>query len=294
MCKAFLSAAVLVAMACGPALAETRNYDDSPLSSRPSAAERDREDLQKWLRDFDSKYQGSNDAGDFPSQQVNLIPGAMANAAAARSESSQSYSDLNRVIRWEADDFANSDEMKAAVNEMDAAYEAYQAERERVLTKLAEDPVYLSALSLRDEMGDDLTNLHAQPKKDESHILAVASVKLTHASVARDLESAALASDRGVQDARARLVAAGDRITELRADFNRSLRKNDAVQSARMAYQASRTARLAAEGYLEGAIQSANAALDYAYYVHRYDKYKYLSYGRSYYPCYDYPYMVRY
>jgi hypothetical protein len=297
MFKGLVSATFLATLALGTAHAETRNYDDR-LTSRPTTAQRDREELQQWLRDFDARYSGGNsdNGNDFPSDQLNVIPGALANASAARAEFRRNYADLNRVVRWENEDFQNSPDMKAAVADQDAAYAAYQSERDRVLDNLSNDPVYQTALSLREEMGDKLTALHSYPKKDNNHIVAVANVKLSHASVARDLEAAALASDPDARDARARLMAASDRVSELRANFERNLRRSDSVQAARIAYEASRTARLAAEGYLMGAVQVANEALDYSYFIHRYDQFKYLSYGNSgyYYPYNNYPYYFRY
>jgi hypothetical protein len=93
--------------------------------------------------------------------------------------------------------------------------------------------------------------------------------------VVRDLEAAALANNEEVKQARQRLVDATARIFRIRNEFNRTLRSNSAVQTARGQYEDARVAQLAADAYLIGTLDAAEIAIDYAYYVHRYDRYRY-------------------
>jgi hypothetical protein len=316
---ASLALAATCAMAVNPTIgwSDTRPYDSSGdpggHASRPATAmsgttrdreQREREQMRQWLREFDGKYQdlyagkdtaSDYGANDFPTKLVSEIAPAKANAAAARAQHRRSYADLNRAIRWELEDFKNDPKLKAALAEQDQAYEAFQAARGKVIGEIANDPTYQAAVSLRDDLGNDIESLHSQRTKDEEQIIAVASVKLMHASVARDLEAAALAASEEVQAARQRLVTATANVLELRNEFNRGLRGNAEVQTARNTFEDSRIARLAADAYLVGAIEAAGAAIDYAYYVHRYDQYRYVNYVPAYdYYDNDYRYRLRY
>lgn len=264
--------------------AQTRGTAEYP--ERGTSAERRQHDARQWLDDFDRKYSTVTSYNDYPSAQVDKVPAAAAGAATARAQQSQSYSDLNRVIRWQVEDFENTPELREARQELDDAYTDYLAARDRALGRLADDPTYRAAVNLRDQMGANLSELHAMREKDHGSIVAVANVKLTHASVARDLEAAALGNDAQVSAARKRMIDASNKLSQLRGDFRRQVQRDEQVAQARDSFNDARIARLGAEAYLHRSIQAARSAVDYSYNLHRYDRYRYSGYDDGY--CDDY------
>lgn len=275
---------IAFASACGTASAQTRSLGVAPAQEHSPVDHPSRDGLlndgRQWLENFDRQYGLVVNGNDYPAGVVEKVPGAMANAAIARAESRQQYAELNRVIRWKAEDFENSAAFRATVRELDDAYEAYLAARDRVLRKLEDDPAYRAAVALRDQMGSDIKDMRAaaaaahDDDEGQAAILAVASVKLTHASVARDLEAAALSNDADVIAARRQMVDAARKLSDARDDFLRDLRRSDEVARARDSFGDARIARLGAEAYLRGAIDAARSAVDYSYYIHRYDRYR--------------------
>jgi hypothetical protein len=64
-------------------------------------------------------------------------------------------------------------------------------------------------------------------------------------------------------------------VAALRDGFEKSLRENQNFKAARDELEEARIARVTAETYLKGASLAAREALDFSYYLHRYDYYRY-------------------
>ena len=89
---------------------------------------------------------------------------------------------------------------------------------------------------------------------------------------------------------RARVSACERPALEFRncAQFDENVRTSAQVVDARRNLEDARIANLATDAYFWATLDASKVALDYAYYMHRYDYYKYASYG--YYGYNTYPY----
>jgi hypothetical protein len=135
------------------------------------------------------------------------------------------------------------------------------------------------------------------PLREDCDVVAIATLKLRVGSDAREMERDVLEDNEKVRQAKAELVNASRRVAELREGFERSLRKDEDLRQVREELEEARIARLTTATYLKGASLAAREALDFAYYLHRYDYYRYrspYSYGYPYrYPYYGVSYIGR-
>jgi hypothetical protein len=238
---------------------------------------------------------------DYPAEEVRAVPPARANAVRARLEHERAQSDLYRWIDRNWNDFTNSREyLDSSANER-KAQEAYNRERDRVLRELANDSNYRTLRDLIADISDQMerqrprsVNVSMKPEVMDD-MLAMATVKLGYMSQLSAMESAALNADRAVQDSRSALVDAGNRTREMRRNFDRGLRRDSEFLAARGRIDDLRINKIVAGAFLESAINAREIALDYAYYVHRWDQYKYSVNGiyGDYYGGYS-PYYRRY
>ncbi len=231
---------------------------------------------------------------DYPAPEVQTVPVAMARAATARAEQLQSLNDLHATVDRLREDFKYSAEMISAVREENTAYYAYDDARRKVLDRLSNDPTYRAMLSLVLTLKHKLDDQRpgAKPTEEElERLLATATLKLSYASAASAMESAALAADEQVTQTRARLVDAGAKTAALRSDFERKIRRDPEFLAARRSLDEARISRLTAEAFLDGAVDARELALNYAYYLHRFDQYSYSPASINYSP---YPYGYGY
>src|SRR5207249_3216240 len=135
-----------------------------------------------------------------------------------------------------------------------------------------------------------LEDLHQHPAHNREQILATATVKLEYTSKMSEKQSDILIADNAVQQARAKLLEAGVRVADMRAQFGRAVRRDVTFASARRAMDDAKIAYLGADAYLQSSIDTAGIALDYAYWLHRYDPYTNYawSYVNNTYPYYSY------
>jgi hypothetical protein len=214
----------------------------------------------------------------YPAPEVETVPMAYAHTVTARAEQDQMLTDLHITVDRIREDFNYSPEMIAATREQDAAYLAYDDARRRVLENLSQDPTYRAMISLVVSLKHKLEDERpgAKPmEEDLERVLATATLKLSYASAASAMEVAALSADSDVMQTRARLITAGDKVGQMRADFDRQIRRNPEFLAARRSLDEARIARLTAEAFLDGALDARSVALDYAYYLHRFDQYSY-------------------
>ncbi len=226
-------------------------------------------------------------ANDYPAAEVQAVPGALARLAAARAEFNNAQSAIYRVIDQLKDDFEYSADLSAAMRNEKAAYERYVTARDGVLKQVASVDDYQTLKNLCNDLNDRLYSLKANPQANKAEIIATAHLKLAYATKMSDMESSALKSDSATQDARAKLIEASAKVSDLRAAFQRSVRHDQKYLVAQKELEDARVARVAAAALLDGALEARDLALEYAYYLHRSDPYTYRYTGNNYY---GYPY----
>jgi hypothetical protein len=225
----------------------------------------------------------------YPAPEVEAVPMAFAHAVTSRAEQDLMLSELHSTVDRIREDFNYSPEMVAATREQNEAYLAYDDARRKVLEKLSYDPTYRAMISLVVTLKHKLEDERPGPKptpEDLEKLLATATLKLSYATAASAMEVAALSADADVMQTHARLIEAANKVSVMRADFERQIHRNAEFLAARRNLDEARINRLTAEAFLSGAIDARTVALDYAYYLQRFNQYSYTpsSYGFSPYP----------
>jgi hypothetical protein len=255
---------------------------------------------------------------DFPSAEIHDLVEANARAATARQMYRRVESALNAGVRAAVRDFEQSAQLKEALAAEQRAYDALQDARRDALRDVVADPKYQAMQDVRDtltqKIADRREGVDAPPVprrvfttepatepagqwlrlRDElaaeDNIAAMATVKLRVGTDARGMERDALAGNDKVKQARSDLATASAKVTALRDQFDRQLRDNPDLKRVRDDLEDARIARVTAETYLRGADLAAGFALDFAYYLHRWD---YNRYSPYYDYGYGYPYYYR-
>lgn len=241
---------------------------------------------------------GMNGAGDpyrgyvtdYPATEIQAVPVSRAEAVRARAEYNLTQDRLHRWIDRSWDDFENSREFVDASNAEKTAAANYERERKRVVDRLMQDSGYRALIDLVAEMRGKIDQNRPRGVKatfDETeNSLAMATLKLGYASTATAMEAAALAADQGVQDARTKLMDAAAKTRDMRRDFDRRVRRDPQFLASQATLDQARVNRVVSGAFLESAINAREIALDYSYYLHRWDQYKYSVYGVYGYPGY--------
>jgi hypothetical protein len=248
---------------------------------------------QEWFRD--PGYYGY---GNFPSNEVQDAVVANARAAQARALFRRAENALNSAVRRAVRTFEGSNELSEARKTEKEAYAAYTLARRRALQSVLEDPKYRAIVSLRQDLSDQIDNKRAGRIIDDrsdrqlmADIVDMATLKMNYAADARAMEQLALETDSQTKEAQARHREAAARVAEMKGEFDDALRNDPDLLAARENLEDARIARLTAAAYLKGAAIAAEEALDFAYYLNRYNRYSGAGYQdyREYYP-YRFPY----
>lgn len=226
-------------------------------------------------RDPYGTINGSSSSSDFPTALVAAVPEARARSAAASANHDRATSELGQAIRRVQGELENSPEMRAALLEEREAYAALEQARANALAPITGQEEVLAAESIRKSITQEIQDHHASPTRDEAQVVALATLKMEIASRIREKESLALATDPAVVQARARHIVAAMKVNELRARNSDLVRNNPEVAAARRNLDDARIAKLASAAYVSAAIDARNIALNYNYYLHRWDYYRY-------------------
>jgi len=229
---------------------------------------------------------------DFPATNVNAIPPARAQQVVSRAVYSKAQQNLHTTVDNLYEDFNYSPQFQAALKDEAAAHDAYSAARDRALAKLLSNSEYMTYKKLAADLARKLEDLHQHPTKHRDEILATASVKLEYQRLISDMESAALADDAAVQSARSRLVDAGAVVADMRSTNKRAVRRDASFVAARNSMDNAKISFLGADAYYHSTVNVACVALDYAYWIHRYDPYNYYPWSQVAYN--NYPYYGGY
>ena len=259
---------------------DDRDYrrDDDRDSSR-------RDDRDSRRDDDRGRYGGGNDRqifapfsntsssgyNDYPSHDINDWVFANARAATARAMFRRAENDVAAAYRRAQRNFERSKNYHEAVESERNAYDSYTLARQKAMRSLADDSKYKTLLKLRDDIADQLAYRRAQRDISKDEILSMATLKMNYASDARAMEISAVSGDHAVSEARDRMIAASQKSSQMRADFDDSLRDNRDIISAHQNLEDARIALITAQAYLSGSSAASAAALDYAYYSHRAD-----------------------
>ena len=246
---------------------------------------------------------------DFPSDALREAVDANARVATARAVFRRAESVVNAGVRDAVREFEQSAELKDALAAEKKAYDALQDARREALKPVSDDPKYQAMIDLRDGLSRriadrregvtpaplprprlvstaELTPVSAPALRGDEDVLAIATLKLRVGRDARAMERDAVDGNDKIRQAKADLTVASTRVAALRQQFADSLRDNADLKQARAELEDARIARVTAAAYSVGAIEAAREALDFTYWLHRYDYYRYPRYGLGYYPYY--------
>lgn len=294
--------AVALGLAANRATAQTRTSrpaDD--LRGGPSRDVRDhnlppRDDVDRG----GSSASDSNSNSDFPTREMYMGAEATTRLAYARANFRRLQSSLDTAIRRMQYDFEHSKEMLDATRAEEQAWRDYLHARNVALKSVVEDPKYKANVAVKEQLGDQIAEVRSAYFKDRRNydrqsqmvvdtdmmrqLVDMATVKLDYATVATDMEIAALRNDSKVADARQRLHAAGSDVTSLRDRFDHTVRDSQELAGIRERIEDARVQLVAAQAFQNGANVVAGEALDYAYYKNRfvYNVQPYLPYDYSY------------
>lgn len=261
--SALAGSAVLCLGISTAALAQSRPYGD------------DQQGLQAYRPPVVAP---NNPYSDYPAAEVQAVPAARARAAIARMELLRSHVELNRGTVAAVEAFNQSEEMSKAKAAEDEAYAAYRQARERALMPLADDGRYQTMSELRGRLAEQLADKHAEYKPKLNEIFALAGLKLQYSMDMTLREVALLRDSSEVREARERLMSASRNTASLRAQFKTELREDPDLVAARRAVFDSKVAHVAASVYLRELRTARGIALDYAYWVRRYNPYQVFGY----------------
>jgi len=236
---------------------------------------------------------GYNQTGpeDYPADEVQAIPPARARAVFARAQYDRSQRALHNVVDQLRANFTSSNDMLDSVRAEKQAHDTYDAERKRVLDRLAQDEEYRLLKKLSGDLKKKLELLNDNPRENYEDIVATAAVRLNYGTKITQMESDALAGDQTVVNAKKQMTDAGLRVAAMRQAFERTIRRDEQFLAARNAMDDAKIAQLTSDAYLQAAVNAREIALDYAYWLRRWDQYRYAgsSYGYPY-PYYGYGY----
>jgi hypothetical protein len=217
---------------------------------------------------------------NYPAAEVQAVPPAKAAAAVARAVQNREYATLSGAVRNTVRSFEKSEDLQKAIAAEDEAWSAYEKAREAALRDLRNDPKYQAQVELANNLKTKIAERHAAPKPKEMRvsmpdpgITAMASLRFDYASAARARETEALSGSDAVRDAKQRLVEARSRVTQLREQMSEQVRTDDQIVAARKSYWDAKINRLGAEAYLSGVLEARSIALNYVYFINKYNKY---------------------
>jgi len=231
----------------------------------------------RWSFEVPGRRDVANQGKDYPAFEVRAVVPARVLAAETRMQHIYARSNMYRTVDNARAKLARSDAYVAAVAERERAREAHATARAAALAHLSSDPEYAALTQLRDRLGFQLLDLRESVSSDRAQVVATAKLKLEYSNKISDRQAAALANHPGMQRTRDELVAAGKRVTDLEAEIDLAARESPDVIGARAQLQQATINRVTAAVNEEAATHARDVALDYASYVHRYDRYKYLN-----------------
>ena len=279
-----------------PATAKTDDQavgaaNDAAAPDDPVDARRQHVNDADWFRDraYRDEFNPSQGSvnGEFPSAELHDAVVANARAATARMIFRRAESALGGAVRDAKRRFEASAELKQALAEEKSAHEAFERARREAVAEVISTPRYQAILSMHEDLGEqivarrrqmesvgqgEVTPVIATPSSAEtSDLFAMASLRMQVAGRARAMERDAIEKSDELKAARVRLMAAAQKVSELRQGFDDSVREDPDLIAARNALEDARIGKVATAAYLRGALIVADEADAFAWYLHRRD-----------------------
>jgi phospholipase/lecithinase/hemolysin len=210
---------------------------------------------------------GSYGPYDFPSAQLNNYAAAFARAVTARAMFRRAEGELNQAVAEFERRYQNSAEMRQAIADERAAYEALNRARRKALQPIVNDEKYMRLTALYQDLAERLQQGRVTRSIAADEVIAMAQIKLKYASDLHAMEADTLNGDGSVREAQDRLVAAGSRVAALRQRQDDARRADPDLLAARRNVEDARIAQLAADAYLTGQAIAAGEGLDGYYWA---------------------------
>jgi len=212
---------------------------------------------------------------DFPISELQQAIEARVGVVVSREKYYQAQKDLDFAVAKAQRNFERSAPTREASDAEKKAYAEYQQARATALADLHDDPDYQALQSLRADVNERIARERASRRPDLTVIALLAQEKLAYATKVSRMEADALRKSLRAQAAKVRFEAAGQQVINRREQVAIDLQSDAQVLAARTEVREARTANLAAESYFVTSYDVAGRALDYAYYLHRYDDLRY-------------------
>jgi hypothetical protein len=182
------------------------------------------------------------------------LSSALSRDAAAKSSMTNANAAYGQALAQARKDFRISTDYRNAAKEVADARDAYSAAAQPVLNKLTDNADYHALVEGRTQLSIALANSNLTPQVR----MELANKKLTIGNKISRMESATIAADSSVLQAKSRLTSAERALAELTSNFEASINTVPAVAAAKQALDSSKTEYAAAEGNLSGANLARN------------------------------------
>ena len=208
----------------------------------------------------------TNEVPGFPSTLAGELPKVTAMTEELELRHDQAQDMLAQLIRDEREAFDRRDDVKQLRRDEQAAWQAYQAERGRMLDRLMQDDEYAAAVQLQRTLLSQIEAEQAGGTPDRQRLKELAVLKLQYGETRSAMEAAAAEADTQLDNARRRFLEVGRELRDLERDFDLSLKNDPRVEELRRAAVELRIAYRTAQAYRRSLRRVANEALDFGYF----------------------------
>lgn len=236
---------------------------------------------------YDDYYDEETFAESFPVDLVSLV----APARARYMQLHWTYLQTHRRIKLRVDEMRNdlerSQEYRELHRQRDAAIRALEDARRSATAALQDDPQYQALIDLENQLVDKIAQAHRSDDRDLEQLKAMAEVALNYARQRREMEAGLVRNDSTIGDAQQRVRDLGEQTRTMEDLFDMSIRNDPELLSLRQQLPLLKTEYLAAGGYYDSVVRSANVATRFAYF----DALADAGYYTPFYPYYNSPFF---
>lgn len=201
----------------------------------------------------------------YPGVELRALPSARANAAVAWAQYRRAETYLSLLVNDASRKYKRSDELKNAKAEEQAAWESLNAVRAEATASVKADESYKASLALQRRLEKQIQDLRASDDAPLDRLITLATLKVSYSATSSAMEAAAVAADPRVKSARQRLVDASKRVSDLRQQYDDTVRNDPQIIAARRSLEDARIMALGAGTTWIEANRVANIGLDFAY-----------------------------
>lgn len=205
-------------------------------------------------------------AGSFPVDLAALVAPARARYMAlkwtywtARGRLSDRVDELRRSME-------DSEEYRDLMRQRDEAQRALDEARSAALAPLQDDPQYQALRDLERQLEEKIRLAHQSPQRDLDEIRAMSELAMGYGRQRREMEQGLTGTDSSISTARARLREIGQQQRDREEELARQVRNDEELALLRDQIQQLRIEYLAAGGYYDSAVRTADVAVDFAYF----------------------------